>query len=272
MRRIVPILLLSSCIGTFAQSATEAADRAFDAKDYPKALAIYRPLADKGDAFAQWMLGRMYLEGLGVPKDPEQAQRLLRQAANQGNASLQFQLGTVYLGGSALTQNDSEAGTWFRKAAEQGHPEARKALRLLYTLDRMPQNPADEAKWFKLAAEEGDPEAQDRYGMMCLNGVGTPKHVADGLRWVREAALHGNDYSKMRLAYFYLEASFVKQDLVESYAWCLLADEAGIAKDPVTPAQLEPLLNKAQLAAGRKRAAALKQLAISQPAAKPAAH
>ena len=39
---------------------------AYRAKDYVKAAEIWRPIADKGDAAAQFHLGTLYAEGKGV--------------------------------------------------------------------------------------------------------------------------------------------------------------------------------------------------------------
>lgn len=41
--------------------------------------------ARQGDAAAQYMIGKMYLEGQGVSKDEQQALTWLKKAAAQGN-------------------------------------------------------------------------------------------------------------------------------------------------------------------------------------------
>ena len=38
-------------------------------KDYKKAFEIWKPLADNGDARAQWFIGRLYYEGKHVEKN-----------------------------------------------------------------------------------------------------------------------------------------------------------------------------------------------------------
>ena len=48
------------------------------------------------------------------------AMRLLRPLADQGNADAQFNLGVIY----EVAQDYAEAVKWFRKAAEQGIPAA----------------------------------------------------------------------------------------------------------------------------------------------------
>jgi TPR repeat protein len=54
------------------------------AGDATKAVAILQPLADAGEACAQFMLGSMYRDGDGVQKDKAKALELLQKAADQG--------------------------------------------------------------------------------------------------------------------------------------------------------------------------------------------
>ena len=47
----------------------EDANAAYGKEDYATALRLFRPLANRGDADAQFNLGFMYRNGQGVPKD-----------------------------------------------------------------------------------------------------------------------------------------------------------------------------------------------------------
>ncbi len=58
---------------------------AYERGDYATALKEWRPLAEQGDAAAQYNLGRMYHEGEGVPQDDVQAHLWANLAAAQGN-------------------------------------------------------------------------------------------------------------------------------------------------------------------------------------------
>lgn len=55
--------------------------------DYAKALRLWRPLADKGDAVSQRNLGIMYLNGRGVPQDYVLARMWCNLAASRFDAS-----------------------------------------------------------------------------------------------------------------------------------------------------------------------------------------
>ena len=99
------------------QAGREAAERG----DYATALKEWRPLAEQGDADAQYELGFMYTSGEGVTQDYAEGMRWWRLAAEQGNASAQFMLGFMYTSGEGVTQDYyAEGMRWYRLAAEQG--------------------------------------------------------------------------------------------------------------------------------------------------------
>src|ERR1700693_272362 len=64
--------------------------------EFRKALEILRPLADSGNAVAQFGLGFMYEKGYGIAKDDAQAFAWYRKAAAQGAVYAQFNLGYMY--------------------------------------------------------------------------------------------------------------------------------------------------------------------------------
>lgn len=60
---------------------------AYQAGDYERALAIWRPLAEAGNARARFHLGALFLEGRVGPSDPAAAYRWLALAAEAGQAA-----------------------------------------------------------------------------------------------------------------------------------------------------------------------------------------
>ncbi len=65
-------------------SSYQAGCDAYERGDYDTALKEFRPLAEQGEAVAQWSLGIMYERGRGVPQDYVQAYRWYTLAASQG--------------------------------------------------------------------------------------------------------------------------------------------------------------------------------------------
>src|SRR4029453_2986683 len=74
----------------------EDAQAAHSRRDYATALRLWRPLADQGNAEAQYALGFMYDGGQGVPKNYATAAKWRRLAADQGHTLAQFNLGALY--------------------------------------------------------------------------------------------------------------------------------------------------------------------------------
>ena len=54
--------------------------------------------------------------------DYAKALRLIRPLANDGDAAAQFNLGLMYMTGQGVSRDDAAAAIWFQKAAEQGFP------------------------------------------------------------------------------------------------------------------------------------------------------
>src|SRR4029453_4247327 len=78
-----------------------------------KLLPEIRAGADKGDAKAQYELGRAFFSGaLGVAKDEAEAVKWFRKAAEQNVADAQFSLGVCYANGRGVTKDDAESVKW----------------------------------------------------------------------------------------------------------------------------------------------------------------
>ncbi len=93
--------------------------------DYAEALRLWQPLAEQGNASAQFNLGVMYERGHGVPQDHAEAAKWYRLAAEQGDAFAQFNLGLMYADGDGVPQDDVLAHMWWNLAAAQGIENAK---------------------------------------------------------------------------------------------------------------------------------------------------
>jgi len=168
----------------------EAAERG----DYATALREWRPLAEQGNADAQYNLGIMYHNGKGVPQDNAEAARLYRTAAEQGDANAQFNLGVMYNRGEGVPQNYTEAVKWYRTAAEQGNAEAQYNLGLIYYEGRgVRRDYAEAMRWHRKAAEWGQARAQNSVGAMYADGEGVPQDYVQAHMWFNLAAAQGDE-------------------------------------------------------------------------------
>ncbi|PWG03691.1 SPOR domain-containing protein [Sphingosinicella humi] len=103
-----------------AAADVKAGVDAWNAGNFTAAVAEWRPLADKGDADAQFNMGQAYRFGKGVPKDLRITQSWYQKAAQQGHEKAQANLGILLFD----TGKRAEAMPWIKKAADRGDPRA----------------------------------------------------------------------------------------------------------------------------------------------------
>ncbi len=137
---------------------------AYHRGDYATALREWRPLAEQGDAEAQYNLGLMYYTGKGVPRDYAKAVGWYRKAAEQGDAGAQNNLGVMYGEGQGVPRDYAKAVGWYRKAAEQGDAGAQNNLGVIYDKGLgVPRDYILAHMWFGLAVSKLPPgEVRDR--------------------------------------------------------------------------------------------------------------
>jgi TPR repeat protein len=114
------INVVLSLAAPVAAGPWEDAAAAYSRGDYATALRLLRPLANQGDASAQYNLGLMYAKGDGVPQNYAEALKWFGLAADQGDADAQYNLGTMYTNGRGVPQDYVLAHMWFNLSAAQG--------------------------------------------------------------------------------------------------------------------------------------------------------
>lgn len=137
----MPVLLRRSLwlvLLVYHQNLLAAAPSVFDKAlqymqdgDYAKAFCLWEPMANNGYADAQYHLGWLYANGLGLNVDPDMAVYWWQQAADRGNLDAQFAIGISYLTGEGKKPSREEAFSWFYQAAKGGHEDAREIIKRL---------------------------------------------------------------------------------------------------------------------------------------------
>jgi TPR repeat protein len=87
-------------------------------------LREWRPLAEQGDARAQFDLGLLYENGDGVPRDYAKARQWYEKSAAQGGTKAQFYLGMQAAFGEGGPLDLVQAHMWYSLAARNGHAAA----------------------------------------------------------------------------------------------------------------------------------------------------
>lgn len=192
VRILLVLLALASPLsmaGGAAAGPFEDAQAAHGRRDYATALRLWRPLADQGNAEAQYALGMMYEGGQGVPKNYVSAAKWWRLAADQGHTFAQFNLGTLYDNGKGVRQNKTEALKWYHLAAERGNDGAQFNVGLLHFAGvAVSENRVEAAKWFRRAADQGHLGAQVYLGLCYATGLGVPQDNIQAYMWLSLAA------------------------------------------------------------------------------------
>ncbi len=94
---------------------------AYGGDDSATALDELLPLAERGNAIAQNILGRMYVAGEGVPLDYAEAVRWFRLAAERGHRGAMKTLSFLYWGGEGVARDYVQAHMWYSLAATLGN-------------------------------------------------------------------------------------------------------------------------------------------------------
>jgi len=124
LRFPIALVLLIVCLAVAACDDFQAGVEAYGRGDYATALHEWRPLAEQGNARAQYYLGVLYSNGQGVPKDYVQAWQWYEKAAAQGIARAQYNLGTLYSNGDGVPQDFVQAHKWYSLAGANGNKNA----------------------------------------------------------------------------------------------------------------------------------------------------
>lgn len=101
-------------------SPSQKALAAYGRHDYPHAIALWKPLAEKGDAEAAGSIGSLYEYGLnGVTKDDIEAAKWRKVAAQLGDGGSQVALGRDYAEGRGVPQDNVRAYMWLSAGLKQ---------------------------------------------------------------------------------------------------------------------------------------------------------
>jgi uncharacterized protein len=155
MKGLLLSVLIAAAVPTHAHAGLEQGLAAYDSADYAAARKELLPLAEQGNAQAQYRLGKMANLGQGRPPDKKEAARWFHLAAEQGLAAAQGALGYLCLVGEGVSQNNDLALKWTRKAAAQGDATAQFNLSVMHGEPfGIRKDPAEALKWLRKAADQ----------------------------------------------------------------------------------------------------------------------
>lgn len=166
--------------------------KAYQAKDYDSAHALWKTASDKHDPISQYYLGLLYARGEGVNKDDVKALEYYTLSAEGGYADAQLMVSNSYSTGKIVTQDFTASYRWCLKAAKNNLPQAQYLV-----------------------------------GRMYMDGRGTSTNVPEGTEWLTRAAKNGIPDAQYYLGYLYYKGRSIPQDFEKAYAWFNIAGENG---------------------------------------------
>jgi TPR repeat protein len=213
-------LFLLAGVPVFADTA--AGLEAFKHKDYQRAYREWKAAADAGQAEAEFDLGVLYAQGLGVRRDLTVAAAWYRKSAEQGNAQAEYALGQLYYRGWGVPRDEADALQWFQQAnsVDVGGPPTDWARLEGYG---MQQDLGQAVYWYRQAADKGHPEAQYNLALLYAGGHGVKRDEEQAARWVSASAVQGYALAQANLGERYVAGNGVSRDDKRAYFWLTLA-------------------------------------------------
>ncbi len=188
--------------------------------DYKRAAYYFEQAALQGDSTAQYNLGYMYEEGLGVIKDSGRAAYWYEKAAKNGELEAQYNLALLYAHGDGVKQSYEDAIYWYTKAAERGFKEAQHNLARIYHFGNGTKRDYVKAcYWYREAAYRDFDLSQNNLGYMYEKGYGVEQNGEKAIYWYELAAEQGNMEAMCNLGSLYYSGELVTKDRVKAWLW-----------------------------------------------------
>lgn len=200
---------------------------------YDAARAIWEALAQRGNAEANFNLGILHEDGLGVTQSILAAVAHYERAAVAGSSKAQYRLGLLYTVGMKIPKDEAKADRWLAAAAAQGDKEAATLLSLrggaartqreqdffrAETLHASGQYHEAAAIWKRLA-QEGDTRSRSRLAWMLEAGLGIPRNLGKAAKLFRQSAEEGDADAQYALAVMLQTGKGQAPDPLEAETW-----------------------------------------------------
>ena len=250
---------------------------AFDARDYPKALELFKKSYDKiGYDQAALMEGKMLLGGMGGPVNGAEAVVWLKKVVEARfdpqkdvqefnpddptymttRSDAAMLLGKIYLIGWGVPRDIKQSLHFYEKAAEFGYIPANEIIGEFYAYGAAGgKDPAKAVAYYTKAAHVGYGPAQYQLGVAYYNGDGVAEDKKTAAAWLLESAKHGDADALYAVGNMYDQGDTLPNDPSKAIVYFKEAAEKGnsdaedalglyfytgtaVAKDPVMARKL----------------------------------
>lgn len=213
----------------------------YETEQYEECVELILPLAQKGNAKAQYIIGMLYYLGNYYDEDNEEAVEWFKKAAEQDNYEAQYKLGLCYTNGYGVESNEDKANMWYSKSienltllAEAGDSDKQYELALrYYNADGTDEDNEKALHWFKEAAANDNYMAMLHVGECYAKGYGTEQNEDKANRWykrginiVEDLAISDDVDAQYIMGVAHYEGEFgVDQDDETAFNWLTKAAE-----------------------------------------------
>jgi hypothetical protein len=176
--------------------------------------------AKTGDLLAQYVIGKMYMDGNAVDQNYDEAAKWLKDGVASGYAPAQTALGWL------CGENDDteKAIELYSAAAKQEYANAQVNLGIAYAEGiGVPQDDAEAIRWYQKAADQGYAPALLNLGWHYDNGQGVDEDTQKALEYYQKAAERGNITAMYNLVNIYRRGIDTDLSVEQAAEWYLRA-------------------------------------------------
>ncbi|MBO7332792.1 MAG: sel1 repeat family protein [Alphaproteobacteria bacterium] len=193
--KTLKIFILTLLFLSLAEKATAdytSALEAFQSRHYTEAIEELKEPLKENDPRADYLMGYLCYQGLGIP------------------------------------QSDSKAVYYFKMAADQDYPEAQTFLAYLYDEGRgVPQDKRKAFDLYQKCSERGDITATINLGVMYYKGDAVPQNYSKSFDLLHNIEEYNSKVLQLYLGNFYYYGNGVKQNTGKAVKYYLRAAELG---------------------------------------------
>ncbi len=184
-----------------------------------------RCAAVAGEPEAQYEYGRRLLTGQkGAIRSYKRAFRWFSKAAESREPRAMAAMGLCYERGIGVSRSLPKARRWYAAAVDAGNDDA---CHTLVQMESRSGNLPGALKWLERMADDDSVPAQLILARMHLNGTAKNASVAEGIRYLRYAAMQGDGEACLMLSTCYATGKGVPKNEELMMGWLMNAAEAG---------------------------------------------
>ena len=175
-------------------------DESLTMEERGEAVSEMERLAESGDMYAQYLMGKLWRDGPLLIPDSVEARYWFEQAADQGHLVAQYSLAKLYLSDDLEVRDTRKGMNWLYTAAVNGsHYAMYRLAKECLKGEHIQKDTARAVERFAKSAERGNPYAQYMLGKLYLAGKEVPHDEEKAAYWLTQSAEQGNQYAQYLL-------------------------------------------------------------------------